>query len=89
MSVAKLTSALLNAADALEEEPDVLGVAAVEQALTVMTLPTIATITRIFRGVYIRNPIRRRKRDNGVAAGEATCLTPEFGRATGCLIRFC
>ena len=89
MSVAKLTSALLNAADALDEEPDVLGVTAVEQALTKMVLPTIATITRIFRGVYIRNPIRRKKRDNGVAAGEATYLTPEFGRATECLIRFC
>jgi hypothetical protein len=54
MSVAKLTSALLNAVDALEEGAVVLGFAGLEQALNVMALPTIATITRIFRGAYKR-----------------------------------
>jgi len=61
MSVAKLTSALVNAADALEEEPVVPGVAAVEQALTVTVLPTIARITKIFRGVYIGKSNRKKR----------------------------
>jgi hypothetical protein len=51
MSVAKLTSALLKVAEAVDEEPAEPGFAVVEQALKVMALPTIAAITRIFRGV--------------------------------------
>ena len=52
MSVAKLTSALLKVAETVDEEPVEPGFAAVEQALNVMALPTMATMTRIFRGVY-------------------------------------
>ena len=54
MSVAKLTSALLNAADALEEGAVVPGLAVLEQALNVMALPMIATMTNNFREVYKR-----------------------------------
>jgi hypothetical protein len=69
MSVAKLTSALLNAVDALEDGAVVLGFAVLEQALNVMAAPTIATITKIFREVYKRKSNQEKKNKNyGTAA---------------------
>ena len=69
MSVAKLTSALLNAVDALEDGAVVLGFAVLEQALNVMALPTIATITKNFCDVYKRKSNQEKKNEhNGTAA---------------------